>query len=150
MSLSRGVSARRERAAEDMRREGDRNALYDEVWCVIDVDRHARLRQACQRAEQAGIHMAVSNPCFELWLLLHFAAHTAPVANSRDLEKEVRKHLPRYDKHVECAELEESYEIARHRARGLEKMHLADGHKNGNPSTDVWKLVDSLKRNKNP
>src|SRR6185436_2146803 len=54
---------------------------YDEVWCVTDVDHYERDGGKVTAAVAlAGddIKLAVSNPCFELWLLLHHedcAAH---------------------------------------------------------------------------
>jgi GT2 family glycosyltransferase len=51
--------------------------IGDEFWVLLDTDHHFRDRnlpgtlQALQEARQAGLEVAVSNPCFELWLLLH-------------------------------------------------------------------------------
>ena len=46
---------------------------HDELWLVIDVDTwsEAMLSEVAQQALQKGYHLAVSTPCFELWLLLH-------------------------------------------------------------------------------
>jgi hypothetical protein len=44
---------------------------YDEVWAVFDVDEFD-VKDAIGLAARNGIRTAVSNPCFELWLLLHF------------------------------------------------------------------------------
>lgn len=48
-------------------------AAGDELWLVIDVDRwgDAKLSQVCREAAQGGYDIAVSNPCFEVWLALH-------------------------------------------------------------------------------
>lgn len=48
----------------------------DELWLVIDFDnwgdgKIARVAALCQ---QKNYQLAVSNPCFELWLLLHLKA----------------------------------------------------------------------------
>ena len=46
----------------------------DELWLVIDKDRwsDAVLSQVAQKCSQdCNMQMALSNPCFELWLLLH-------------------------------------------------------------------------------
>lgn len=46
----------------------------DELWLVIDRDRwtDAMLsRVATECSQEVAMHMALSNPCFELWLLLH-------------------------------------------------------------------------------
>lgn len=50
-------------------------AAGDELWMVIDVDRWevGDLAQVATQCEQSGIGLAVSNPCFEVWLYLHYA-----------------------------------------------------------------------------
>ena len=52
---------------------------YDEIWCVFDIDEHPDVPQAIEEARQGGIEIAVSNPCFELWLVLHAQAQTAHI-----------------------------------------------------------------------
>lgn len=52
-------------------------AENDVLWCVLDVDRWSReeiegLRAACEQHQNWNI--AISNPCFEVWLLYHNAA----------------------------------------------------------------------------
>lgn len=46
----------------------------DQLWLAIDVDRWTQqeLSTICQECIQKGYHLAISNPCFELWLLYHF------------------------------------------------------------------------------
>ena len=48
----------------------------DELWLVIDVDRWTSqmLSDVTSQALQMGASLAVSNPCFEIWLLLHHHA----------------------------------------------------------------------------
>src|SRR5690606_1617922 len=44
----------------------------DELWMIIDTDRWKNIPSiisACKR--QSNMFVAVSNPCFEFWLLLH-------------------------------------------------------------------------------
>lgn len=45
----------------------------DEFWLVIDVDRwgDSKLSQVASQCIQKDYQLAVSNPCFEIWLLLH-------------------------------------------------------------------------------
>jgi hypothetical protein len=49
----------------------------DQFWMIIDRDHHFegnhvnQTKQAILRATQNGASIAVSNPCFEVWLLLH-------------------------------------------------------------------------------
>jgi hypothetical protein len=46
----------------------------DEMWLVIDYDKHFAKKDAvafCMELQKESYQMAMSNPCFELWLLLH-------------------------------------------------------------------------------
>ena len=52
---------------------------FDEIWCVFDTDEHPNLSEAMEDARQSGIEVAVSNPCFELWLVLHKREQTAHI-----------------------------------------------------------------------
>ena len=59
----------------------------DELWLVIDRDdwKQAALRVVAQKcAQDEALHLALSNPCFELWLMLHMEE----VATKTDEEKE--------------------------------------------------------------
>ncbi len=55
----------------------------DELWLVIDKDRWTEAMLSCVAREcshEVAMYMALSNPCFELWLLLHIedAASLSP------------------------------------------------------------------------
>jgi phosphoglycolate phosphatase-like HAD superfamily hydrolase len=56
---------------------------YDAVYCVFDRDRHTTFDDAVQRTKDlndAGkpLIAITSNPCFEVWLLLHFGYSAQP------------------------------------------------------------------------
>ncbi len=59
--------------------EAYRTIAEDEFWLVLDTDHWveanhiASFRQICAHALQKGYSLAHSNPCFEVWLLLHVA-----------------------------------------------------------------------------
>jgi hypothetical protein len=46
----------------------------DMLWLVSDVDRWGdkKLSSVCSQARQRSYNLAISNPCFEVWLTLHF------------------------------------------------------------------------------
>lgn len=72
---------------------------YDEVWCVFDVDTHGSLQQAIDLASGLGYRCAISNPCFEVWLIWHiadFRRHATSEEAQRELSRHglVDKHLP--------------------------------------------------------
>src|SRR5580658_4619913 len=53
------AKAHRERARKAAKRERDDSLLYDHVWCVFDVDEHARLFDAIQQARACDIDLAI-------------------------------------------------------------------------------------------
>jgi RloB-like protein len=48
----------------------------DELWLVIDIDKWPvqMLSDILTQSRKSQYHIAVSNPCFEVWLLLHRAS----------------------------------------------------------------------------
>ena len=63
----------------------------DQLWYCGDTDHWvaanhiANLVQVLQRCSQAGYHVALSNPCFELWLLLHFSDIPSDIQNCQSI-----------------------------------------------------------------
>lgn len=131
---------RREEARRNARRQRDDSLLYDEVWCIFDVDEHANLTNAIQQARAISISLAVSNPCFELWILLHFKEQWAPITGEKSLSA-VRRHLKDYEKHVDFEKLKGKGEVAMARAKQMEARARANNKEFSNPTTGVWHLV---------
>lgn len=135
---------RQEKADREASRAGDDFLRYDEVWCVFDVDEHPHLPDARQQARDHGIRLAVSNPCFELWALLHFQDHTAYLER-KDARRRLKRHLPHYEKALPFARLHTAYAEAVQRAQELERRRMDAGDPGGNPSTDVHKLTEQIR-----
>jgi hypothetical protein len=72
--VTRAVENQREERRNEKRGRG---RSYDEIWCVFDVDEHLELPRAFDLARRHLISVAVSNPCIELWFVLHFEDHRA-------------------------------------------------------------------------
>jgi hypothetical protein len=78
----------------------------DELWMLLDTDHFTQAGHlpgfitAIGDARQRGIHIAISKPCFELWLLLHHVAETAvtTLGNGEETEKMLRSVLGHYNK----------------------------------------------------
>ncbi|MFJ2897750.1 RloB family protein [Streptomyces sp. NPDC087218] len=145
-SLVRAAIDHQERAP---RSASDRWTKYDEVWCVIDVEApvpHEGLADALELARRNGVEVALTNPCFELWLLLHFqdvsGYHTSADAQ-RTLEKLGTCGYSIGRKHLEYESLRGRYEQAEERARAL-RQRGTKGHA-GNPWTDADRLVGLLR-----
>lgn len=117
----------------------DSGAL-DEVWCVVDVDEFDVARAVQSARSEPRIRLAVSNPCFELWLLLHFQGHAAFMPNAAKAADLLRRHVPGFEKAVEFRRYEPGLRQAIERARTLGGTD--DDHPN--PSTGVWRLVELI------
>lgn len=79
---------------------------YSRVYALIDMDTIIKDKQVATyqkhkaEAEAMGIIVLENNPCFEIWLLLHFA-HTGKLFNNCDqVSEELRRRdrIPGYDK----------------------------------------------------
>lgn len=115
--------------------------LFDEVWCVVDVDQFD-LSTARRQAEMNAVRLAISNPCFEVWLLLHFVDCRSPVQSAAEAVRRLKRHVPDYSKHeLRFDRFEGGVADAITRAQGLGEIgeeHMC------NPSTGVWMVVDAV------
>jgi hypothetical protein len=146
LRLVREAIRLRDQANKVAVRLGDDNERFDSVWCVCDVDDHARLGDAVQAAARGQINMAISNPCFELWPVLHFEKKTGHVT-AADLRTLLRKRMKEYEKSLDCQKLDGLRQAAISNAIDLDDMHQRNGNSEGsNPSTGVWRLVQKLEK----
>jgi hypothetical protein len=141
--VERAVKMKKE---ADTRAAKDDNERYDEVWCVFDIDDHPKIDDAKQQARDSGIGLAISNPCFEIWALLHFQDQRAHI-NRTQLSALCRKHMPGYKKNLPVEELSSLYEKAVARAVALDtwQRQQGEGRKDANPSTGVHKLTETIR-----
>lgn len=97
----------------------------DFYWCVFDVEfpqNHPYLHRARQMASGNGVQLAVSNPCFELWLILHHRHHTGPLTTDEAIR--LRRQLDGSDgKHLDGALYLKLVDNAIRRAQSLRKKH---------------------------
>lgn len=118
---------------------------YDEVWCVTDVDHFERegrkVTAALDLAARADptIRVAVSNPCFELWLLLHHEDCSVHCANCDAVHRKLRRRVPAYDKtRLRFRDYADGVGLAITRAKALDPTGVDHTR---NPSTGLWCLV---------
>jgi len=137
--VERAISRRGE-AAERALKSRDANERIDEVWCVIDVDEHAGLEAALTLAAKNRINIAVSNPCFELWILLHVCDHRAYIKAHR-AKKTCKSKVPKYDGSIPFLELWPYYPVAVERAKKLDNGKTIPN----NPGTRVYILTERLR-----
>lgn len=142
-SLVQIAKEKKEAADDEAKRQRDPNLAYDSVWCVFDIDNHPNVGEAKEMARDNGIKLAISNPCFELWLLLHFREN--PGMQHRHVMKEMLEaFVPGYDKRVEFVTYADGHSAAVTRARRMDEQALADGEEGRNPTTGVYKLTEMI------
>jgi len=131
--------------------------IYNKVYCVFDKDKHASFSAAKDKIlatklpDGATMHAIISVPCFEIWILLHFAyttrSFTAAVhsSNCALVVSELKRHIPNYEKGNNNVYdlIRDNTDIAIERAKQLETFHLTSGA--DNPSTKVYELIEYLK-----
>ena len=142
-----------EKAAERVRsqRGGSRRNSYeksDQVWAVFDRDDHPRFDDAITLCESNHVRVGRSNPCFELWLILHEQDYNRP--ERRDRMQSILGDLrPEYDrkrgKTPDCDELISRVEDAEQRAEALLRRRAEEGSPYGNPSTTVGRLTREIR-----
>lgn len=57
---------------------GDSFTDRDKYWAIFDRDEHPCYYEAINSCRNNGIELGISNPCFELWLLLHIDNYDKP------------------------------------------------------------------------
>jgi hypothetical protein len=142
MSLVRRAVAARER---NTREEGE----IDSFWCIFDVEwptNHPDLHRALTTASANNVEVAVSNPCFELWLLLHFTDQNAWVDTDRACKLRKRADQSSGKEIVDGPIYMRRRNEAISRAAALESRHQANGtaFPHNNPSSGVHRLVATL------
>ncbi len=128
---------------EEARRRLSRSNAPDRVWCIADVDDFTpdQVRQAVERAAPVSkIALAISNPCFELWALLHFEACQGFLTKEQ-AKRRLQKYLPAYEKRLPFDSLASRVSEALARAKALA---LKGEQGLQNPSTGVHQLIESL------
>ena len=119
-----------------------------QYWCVFDVEaprQHERLLEAVQMAQDNDIGVAVSNPCFELWLLLHFADRERWIDNSSS-GKLLRENDHSQRKHLDAPAYMQLLSEAIQRANRLEVLHKSAGRvfPKNNPSSTMNRLLQAI------
>lgn len=115
-----------------------------EYWAIIDRDawQEADLRAAYDLARgRKDTHIAMSNPCFELWLWLHLRP-SRPFSDRHDCQRCLEREWPEYAKnYYDAASLMAKVSLACERAENLVGNALEWPQDQG---TDIFRLVRQL------
>lgn len=119
----------------------------DQVWVIFDEDEHPDVQQSIQRARGLGVKVGYSNPCFEVWLLLHHGDH-----DNSDDRRQVQRRLGLLDpgykptgaKEPTYPLLSARYSDAKRRAEAMRARRIAEGDEMGRPYTDIDLLTEII------
>ena len=140
--------AESEGLAQHSRRSKESFEEHDQVWAVFDRDDHPRFDEAVALCEKHGVGVGRSNPCFELWLILHEREYNQP-NHRRKVQAELKALRPEYDargaKTPNCDELATRVQDAEKRGEALLRNRDMDGCPYGNPSTTVGRLTRAIR-----
>lgn len=135
--------------AKDERRLAKRGrSSVDQIWCLFDSDCHANIPEALDMARANGVYVGFSNPCLELWFLLHFQTQWAEI-DRHEAQRRAYSHMGTRPKTVTLAAFDllrsqsddaisrATRLVGRHRTAGLPDTH--------NPSSGVVQLIETLR-----
>lgn len=121
---------------------------YDTVWAMFDRDEHPRFAEAKNLAEEHGVQLAVSNPCFELWGVFHYRDWDAHV-DRRECQRLLTQNCPIYSARAgklfnDEKVIRENYSAAVQRGKDSLIRREKEGDPHGNPSTSVHCLTECI------
>ncbi|WP_372424987.1 RloB family protein [Salinarimonas chemoclinalis] len=129
--------------------KGEGFAGAHEIWVVFDCDEHPGVPELRRRAEASDVRVAYSEPCFEVWALLHMVEGLGPMTSAQAVER-VCERFPGYRraKLLDYDAIRPHHEDAVIRAGRLRAAREQDGATN--PYTDVDVLVELIRENGRP
>ncbi len=134
------------RMEDYLRQEGLRTS--DEAWIVVDRDRWTEEQLSLLHTwthARGNYGLALSNPKFEYWLLLHFEDGTG-IKSVQNCIDRLKRHLPDYDKDFDARKItRQGIEEAIGRARQKDNPPCADWPR-AIGGTTVYRLVENILR----
>lgn len=122
------------------------NGVRDQVWIVFDEDEHDKISEVIERSKTYGIGVAYSNPCFELWLILHrrdFDSDCSRYEIQKTCEGTCEGYSANGGKVPDVGKLMPYIEQAEERAAAMVKRRKADG--GAAPLTTVFELTRAMR-----
>ena len=125
----------------------------DRGFVVLDLDcddSKGRLIEKLERGSKIA-QFVVSNPCFEVWFLLHYRYTTHAYKDSTEVIKDLKNYIASYDKTQDVSDiLSDKTETAYQNALKLEKYFQENGYRwpsnESNPRTDVPMVIEAINK----
>jgi hypothetical protein len=126
---------------------------YDQVWAIFDWDeRTDEVMKAVQYAERCGVRVALSNPCFDVWLIWHLEDFTRvgclATKGQGNTDMELKKVWPSYRKGMDNQwdDLINGITRASQRANAADDNHRRCNRTfpENRPSSQVVRLMEEI------
>lgn len=122
----------------------------DYLYVVFDLDNNTqvKLNEAKSLAENIT-EIILSNPCFEIWYLLHFEKTTRPFTKQSEVETNLKRYIPKYEKN-KCIFniIGDKIDKAIENAESLELFHNENNTAlysiDSRPYTAVYKIIKKI------
>ena len=128
-------------------------ARGDRGFVVLDLDCNEKKARLIEKLESGSkiARFIVSNPCFEVWFILHYRYSTHVYTDGNEVIKDLKKYIPEYQKNTDVAEmLSGMLDVAMENARKLGEYYEEMGYhwpsNDCNPRTDVPEIIYEIKR----
>jgi len=123
---------------------------YDLVYCIIDLDRILLNSKELDfynknKCKNKNIIFIENNPCFEIWLLLHFELSARSYANCSNLISILKKYIPDYNKSFVYFANKEIYKLLKPKLEYALKNSIRLEKLDRQCKCDVHKLLLQLK-----
>lgn len=124
----------------------------DKAYIVLDLDcceQKAKLIEELSKKSK-DICFIVSNPCIEVWFLMHFGYSTRQYMDSKSPKRELCKHIDGYEESTDVANilkplLPEAMRNVKRLKKHYEELGIKWVSAECNPMTDVPEIIDELK-----
>lgn len=121
----------------------------DRAFVVLDLDCDDKKADLIKKLSQKSTNtrFIVSNPCFEVWFLLHFRYSTHSYLNSNEVIADLKSYIPNYEKTTDIScKIINNIDIAIDNAFKLKSYYDSLERKwpsnDCNPRTDVPIIID--------
>ena len=124
----------------------------DKAYIVLDMDCKPEKIQLVKelKKKSKNIRFIVSNPCIEVWFILHYIYTTHQFKDSKEPKKELAKYIPAYEESMDISAiirpmLNDAKKHLEQLKGYYENLGVAWGDAECNPMTDIDEVLKELK-----
>lgn len=120
----------------------------DIVCAVFDRDEHPSFEEAKSMCRSNGVLVASSDPCFELWIVLHYENYDKS-CNRHEIQRHLEEHDPDYKRNGKKLNFESLVHLidqAEERAERQIELRFEENNEEGNPSTLMHNLTKAIRK----